>query len=144
MPNDEQVRSVADELEIRNLLARLAQLADDGDLKEYVQLFTEDGVWQGPPGPGRGARSGHADLLAGAQERRANRIQGPNTNTFHVATNTVIQLNGDTATGKSYYQFYGNTQDAPKLQSMGIYRDEFRRTPKGWKMAKRVIERVGA
>ena len=28
--------------QIRNLIARLGHLADDGDLKEYVTLFTED------------------------------------------------------------------------------------------------------
>ncbi|MCH8191067.1 MAG: nuclear transport factor 2 family protein [Chloroflexi bacterium] len=134
---DEQVRRVADELEIRNLLARLAQMADDGDLNEYVQLFTEDGSWQGPDG---GVRRGRADLLAGAQERRASGIQGPNTNTRHVVTTTVIQLAGDTATGRTYYHYYGNTQGVPEQRTMGVYEDEFRRTAQGWKMARRVIQ----
>ena len=139
MSVDGQLRRVADELEIRNLLARIAQGADDGDLKDYVQLFAEDGSWQGPDG---GVRKGHADILASAQERRASGIQGPGTNTRHVVTNIVIQLNGDTATGKSYYQYYGNAQATPDVLRIGEYFDEFLRTPKGWKMAKRVI--VGA
>ena len=136
MAMDEQLRRVADELEIRDVLARLAQGADDGDLKDYVQLFTEDGTWQGPDG---GVHRGRADLLAGAQARRASGIQGPGANTFHVVSNTVIDLDGDTATGKSYYQYYGNTDGTPEIRRTGVYRDEFRRTPQGWKMHKRVI-----
>lgn len=142
---DDKARRAADELAIRNVLARLAQLADDGDLNEYVSLFTEDGVWEGPAtGQPSGAdfkrvRKGHADLLAGAKERRAQGIQGPNTNTHHVVTNTAIQLNGDTATAKSFYMYLVNTHKKPEVSLMGVYNDTFRRTPKGWKMARRVI-----
>lgn len=145
MGDKDGARRALDELEIRNVLARLAQLADDGDLNEYVSLFTEDASWQSPPGPGPGganyakARRGHADILAGAKERRGTGIQGPGTNTHHVITNIAIWLNGDTARAKSFYLYYVNTHQKPVLDRMGVYTDELRRTPAGWKMAKRVI-----
>lgn len=137
MGTDDQQKRLVDELEIRNVLARLAQGADDGDLNEYVRLFAEDGSWQAPDGS---IREGRSDLLAGAQARRAGGIQGPGTNTFHVVTNTVVNLDGDQATSTSYYQFYGNTDATPEIRRTGIYRDEFRRTADGWKMQKRVIQ----
>jgi len=133
---DDQIRNVADELEIRNLLARLAQLADDGELDEYIELFTEDGIWEGGA---FGERRGHASILAGARERRATGTSGPGSNSRHVITTTAIHLNGDTATGRSVFHYYTNTQATPVLAILGVYEDQFRRTPSGWKLAHRVI-----
>ena len=82
MGAEEVLQRVADELEIRNLLARLAQLADGGDLDDYVSLFAEDAVWEGY-GP---ARRGKADILAGATERRAAGGQGPGTHSYHIVS----------------------------------------------------------
>ena len=132
---DERSRT-ADEVEIAKLLAKLGQMADDGDLNEYAQLFTEDGSWIGPAGD---TRTGRADIIAGAQQRRDDGIQGPGTNSFHLISNVNIEVDGDTATGKTYYHYYRNADATPQLTVMGVYRDEFRRTPEGWRMAKRVI-----
>ena len=133
---DAIARQVADEVEIGKLLVRLAQTADDSDLNDYVELFTEDGAWTGPSGE---TRVGHTDIMAGAQERRDAGVQGPGTNTFHLVSNVNIQVNGDSATGKSYFHYYRDVHDVPQIRSMGVYRDEFRRTPQRWRMAKRVI-----
>ena len=62
--------------EIRTLLARIAQLADTGDLDEYLTLFTEDAVWGMPDNPAVGMtaneKQGHAEIL-----RRRARNGGP-------------------------------------------------------------------
>jgi len=137
---DERSRRTADEVEIAKLLAKLGQMADDGDLSEYAQLFTEDGSWTGPAGD---TRTGRADIIAGAQQRRDDGIQGPGTNSFHLISNINIEVDGDTATGKTYYHYYRNADATPQLTTMGVYRDEFRRTPEGWRMAKRVIHGPG-
>jgi uncharacterized protein (TIGR02246 family) len=63
MTSDDMIARVLDELEIRNLIARVAQLADYGDVEEYASLFTEDGSWEFPGGP----RHGRAGILAGAR-----------------------------------------------------------------------------
>lgn len=137
---DERSRRTADEVEIAKLLAKLGQMADDGDLNEYAQLFTEDGSWTGPAGD---TRTGRADIIAGAQQRRDDGIQGPGTNSFHLISNVNIDVDGDTATGKTYYHYYRNADATPQLTVMGVYRDKFRRTPEGWRMAKRVIHGPG-
>ncbi len=58
---------MSDELAIRNVVARLAMLADEGDLEEYVDLFTDNARWDMPGGE----LQGRENLLAGAIERRA-------------------------------------------------------------------------
>jgi len=127
---------LADELEIRNLVARLAQLADMGDLNEYVSLFTEDASWEMPGAP----RRGHADIMAGAQDRRSSGTTGPGSNTRHVISTLSVQGDGsDEATSDSYWLFYGNTTTAPAVQLMGHYHDTMRRTADGWKLARRQI-----
>src|SRR5437868_6059045 len=98
MASAETIQRASDELEIRTVIARLAQLADWGDLDDYVAHFTEDASWEVAPresGATAGqlvweqaarepARRGHAAILAGARERRAAGFQGPNTNSHHI------------------------------------------------------------
>ena len=60
------VERTAAELEIRNILARLAQLADSGDTDEYVSLLTDDIVWAMPANPAIG--------LAGSERRGRDEI----------------------------------------------------------------------
>ena len=62
------VERAAAELEIRNVLARLAQLADSGDTDEYVSLLTDDVVWAMPPNPSIG--------LAASERRGSRRDRG--------------------------------------------------------------------
>jgi ketosteroid isomerase-like protein len=130
----EQLNS--DEREIRNLLARLGHLADYGDLDVYLTQFTEDAVWERPGD----RRQGHADILAGAQERRASGIQGPGTHSRHINTTMWVDVDGsDTAEAHSYFLFVQNTTTTPTLSVVGHYHDVLRRTPDGWKLAHRRI-----
>jgi 3-phenylpropionate/cinnamic acid dioxygenase small subunit len=137
MAEDGLTRRVADELEIRNLVAKLAQLADEGDLDEYIQLFTEDAGWDG--GPALGTSKGHAELLAAARERRASGRSGPGTFTRHVVTTATVDVQGDRATGRAVFHYYTRTNETPVLTLLGVYEDEFVRTERGWCMALRKV-----
>ena len=130
--------------EIRTLLARIAQLADTGDLEEYLTLFTEDAVWGMPDNPAVGMtaneKKGHAEILAGAQERRASRLQGPGTESRHVLTTIAIDVESDDrATARSYFMFFGSTSTAPTLRTMGQYDDVLVKGERGWQLARRRI-----
>jgi uncharacterized protein (TIGR02246 family) len=134
--SDDSTRRLTDELAIRNLVARIAQLADAGDLADYVDSFTDDADWQMPGSP----RRGRADIRAGAEERRATGATGPGSNSRHAVSTVVVNAGGgDDATAESYWQFWVETTTAPKLALMGHYRDTFRRTSEGWKLAQRLI-----
>jgi ketosteroid isomerase-like protein len=135
---------LAAELEIRNLLARLAQLADAGQVDEYLGLLTDDVVWAMPASPHldlpASERRGHAEIAAGIRERAAAGLQGPGTGTMHVVTTTSVRLDGeDAATSHSSFLFYGPGPSGPALRSMGRYHDTFRRTAGGWKLSRRTV-----
>ena len=139
------VARIAAELAIRNLLARIAQSADVGTPEEYLALFTDDAVWEMPANPALGldasARRGVGEIGAGVAERRAAGIQGPGSHTRHmVATISVEVTSPDTAVAHSYWTYWGDTTTAPVVTSLGAYRDELRRTPDGWKLARRTVE----
>jgi 3-phenylpropionate/cinnamic acid dioxygenase small subunit len=143
---DDEIRRLSDELEIRNLVARLAHLADTGDLeKEYLPLFTEDAEWVFPggadPAAGGAAVSGHEAILADRLQRRGSGFQGPGTNTRHLNTTLAVHVDGsDTAEAESYWLFVTGTGRAePQISGIGCYLDTFRRTPAGWKLARRQI-----
>lgn len=134
--SDDRLARVADELEIRNAIARIAILADVGDLDEYQDLFTEDAVWDFP----LGGREGRADIRAGADERRATGVTGPDSATRHILTNIAVTVDGsDTATAESYFVFLQHTTTEPSIFNMGHYRDTFRREGGVWRLARRGI-----
>jgi uncharacterized protein (TIGR02246 family) len=125
-----------DDLAIRTVLARIAHYSDAGDLDDYAAQFTDDATWEMPPAP---PRRGRAVIRAAATARRANGETGPGTHTRHVITTVAVSVTSDTAAADSYWQFYCATATAPVLRSMGSYRDTFRRTAAGWRLARRQI-----
>lgn len=141
-----ELRWLADQLEIRNLVARLAQLADTGDLSDYARCFAADAVWVPPSDPGvagvGGTLVGIDDIVAGAQSRRDQGIQGPGSNTRHVVSVTSLeQVDSDHARGRTYWRYYVHTNAQPHLLTMGHYDDRFVRGIGGWLLAQRETTR---
>ncbi len=126
---------MSDDAAIRNVVARLAQLADEGDLEEYTGLFADDALWEMPGA----AIRGRENLLAGAIERRAAGTVGPGSNTRHVITTQAVAVDGNEATSDAYWQFWVNTAAEPSVALFGTYRDRLVRTEGGWKLAHRTI-----
>jgi 3-phenylpropionate/cinnamic acid dioxygenase small subunit len=145
MGDDKAVQRVADELEIRNLVARLAHLADTAtDLDVYLDCFTDDAVWEFPGSAseqlGHSRTEGKDEIAADRRERRGDGFQGPGTNTRHVNTTLAVRVNeSDTAEAESYWLFVGDTLGTPIVRAIGHYHDRFVRTPEGWKLASRQI-----
>ena len=127
----------ADEWEVRTVIVRLAQYADGlGSCEEYADLFTEDADWMMPGAP----RHGRSDILAGSIARRAEGTVGPGSNTRHVIASTAVDfVDDDTAVAESYWLFFVETNETPRLTLMGHYRDTLRRTDAGWRMARREV-----
>jgi 3-phenylpropionate/cinnamic acid dioxygenase small subunit len=135
---EDKLQRVADELEIRNVIHRLAQLADEGTLEDYAALFTDDAVWDA--GAAFGVRRGKADIIAGGRERRAKGLAGPGTHKRHVITTTAVQVEGERARARSYMLFYVDCDSSPRVGVVTVYQDEFRHSASGWKLAHRSIE----
>jgi 3-phenylpropionate/cinnamic acid dioxygenase small subunit len=131
-------------LAIHHALARLAHLADDGELSDYLDMYTDDAVWETPAIESTGTkadrRSGRADIGEGASARRASGTQGPGSATRHVVhTIDVTPAPEAAATSVSYWSFYQSTTTTPVLAGIGRYDDTWRLTGTGWKLAHRRI-----
>lgn len=141
---DDLLRRTADELEIRNVIYRLAMLADGGDLDEYVTLFAEDGVWAprmlAPGVAPMPPIKGRANLLAAARQRRASGVQGPGTHMYHLILTTTVSLQGDKASARSYFAYLKEADKTPQIAMFAIYNDELVRTTAGWKVSARNID----
>lgn len=125
-----------DDRQIRNLVARLAHLADYGDLDEYMTLFTDDATWDLPGGRCDGA----AAIRSDRESRRAAGGQGPGTDTRHMNTTLWVDVDGsDVATAHSYFVFVRDAGSSPTVALTGRYLDTFRRTSAGWKLSSRTI-----
>lgn len=137
---------VAAELEIRNLQARLAHLADfEEGLEEYITLFSEDARWSLLARPNSGDAAlehvGRKDILEGALARRSSGTQGPGSGVMHDLTTVEVSLASDAmrATSVAYFKFFGDTGGEPKILMMGRYLDEFVVESGQWRLASRVI-----
>jgi uncharacterized protein (TIGR02246 family) len=134
----------ADDAAIRTLLARVAHFADwQEDLERYLDLFTDDAVWEFPGDRRQQVEPtslrGRDAIRADRRERRRTGFQGPGTDTHHLVTTVAVDVDGDHATADSYWLFVGDTTTAPVIRSVGRYHDRLRRTDDGWRLAHRII-----
>lgn len=80
---------------IKKLKARYCQRADERDAEGFANLFTEDGVFEGGTfGRGQGW-AGVATFLRGVQQQSL-------PFALHYVMNPIIEVRGDTATGRWY------------------------------------------
>ncbi|GAA2417878.1 hypothetical protein GCM10010404_90540 [Nonomuraea africana] len=52
----------------------------------------------------------------------------------------MIQLEGDTAAGRTYVSEFGRMRDGSSHLNYSVYHDRYQRTPDGWKFTERVYE----
>jgi hypothetical protein len=149
MTKQASIGRLADELEIRNLVARLSHLADTGtdeEMDEYISIYTPDGAWA-PVVPGATEngpaleRRGRDEVLAGVNERRAAKLQGPGSHSKHFVTTMLVAFESDqVAVSRSNFLVLNETNARPPvIYSAGEYRDRFVRSREGWKLARREI-----
>lgn len=126
------VQRLEDRDAIERLLLDYGRTLDARDFKAYSLLFARDGVWAG----GMGTVQGPAAIQAFMEKA----IPGPNAvHNFHLLSNFVIDVNGDTATAWSRWMFMvpGPNNTAVAAQS-GRYDDTLVREAGKWKFKRRV------
>jgi SnoaL-like domain len=125
---------LADRREIDDLLYRYAQALDDRDwdlLREGV--FIADAIAEFPDGSARGIDE-IVILMEGA-------LTGLDCSQ-HIITNPLAQVTGRVATARCYLQAQHVFIGAPGGDHFivaGTYNDELERTPRGWRIARRVL-----
>lgn len=117
------------------IITRYTHLADFGPGAEMVELFTDDAVWES----GEGRYEGRDELLAFFGRDRGH------TKSRHVSSNIAVTITGDDeAEAFSYFTLYRYAEEKPRVPDLddqpvilGEYRDVFRRTADGWRLADR-------
>ncbi|WP_018179398.1 nuclear transport factor 2 family protein [Jongsikchunia kroppenstedtii] len=133
--------SVADRLDIADLVARYAHYVDRRDWLALAELFTADAelLQPDPPRSLEPARSlvGRDAILVAMHALDDIPV------TQHAVLGTVIDFGGpDTATGWVTGQANHVTSDADKHRNLVWYlhyQDEYRHTPNGWRIARRAV-----
>jgi ketosteroid isomerase-like protein len=127
-----RLKRLEDVQEIQTLLFNYGRNLDARDFKAYSLLFAKDGVWSG----GMGTIQGPAAIQVFMEKA----IPGPNAvHNFHILSNFVIDVTGDTATAWSRWMFMvpGPNNTAVAAQS-GRYEDTLAREDGKWKFKRRV------
>jgi len=129
---EERLQRLEDENEIRTLLLDYGRFLDRRDFKSYAALFARDGEWVG----GFGSVTGPANIQAFMEK---NMGTGPNRrNDYHLLTNFVITVTGDTATAWSRWTFVVPGQSGAAIAQAGRYDDTLVRENGRWRFKKRV------
>src|SRR5580700_1767247 len=128
-----KIQRLVGEEEIRNVLVSYGRTLDAHDFGAYSRLFAKDGEWVG----GFGSVKGPAAIEA----FMAKNIGGPGRpgSTYHLLTNFLIDVHGDTATAWSRWNFVITGSDnSPKIMYGGHYEDTLVRENGHWKFEKRI------
>ena len=133
--------SADDRLEILELPARYSHAWDAADTDAYAALFTDDAIFElrraGSDEPAL-RLEGRKAIRAWAAERHAARPAGEQPRAH--AGGTVIELlEADAARGRTMLlqTIVGAVGGAPRTTVSGVYREQWRRTPNGWRFAGR-------
>lgn len=144
MASEQEIRRTVDEVDIRNVINRLAMLTDGGESDAYAMLFTEGARLEMRSEPGQPSvvppTVGRAAILAGSKQRRADGMTGPGTGVVHALQQSEVMVTDDAAQAKTYVIIYRNAGAAPEAMALKVYNDQFVRTPQGWRLAVRYID----
>jgi ketosteroid isomerase-like protein len=127
------LQAIADRVEIDALRGEFTDAAMMRDYDRLASLFTPDGALRMPNIPAE---------LAGREQIRAWGDRVPDL-VDYLVQNThpgVIQIDGDTASGRAYIQELGRLRDGAAHLNYAIYHDRYQRTADGWKFTERVYE----
>lgn len=122
---DDRVRRLEDREAIKELRAEYCYRIDNRDWDGFTALFTEDAHLDfGPIGSfdGHDAIREFAENIVGARQPFLS----------HMLHNPVIDIDGDSGTGRWYFEVPCTFDDGDAGWIQGRYRDSYRRDAGGW------------
>jgi ketosteroid isomerase-like protein len=125
--------SIADRVAIEALRAEYTDAVMMHDYERLASLFTPDGAVRMPH---IGQEAVDREQIRAGVERLQDLWEFFAQNT-HAG---VIELDGDSASGRAYMSELGRMHDGSSHLNYAIYHDRYRRTEDGWKFAERVYE----
>lgn len=132
------VKELSDRMEIRQLVYDYARIPDYRDYDLVEKVFTEDGELIAPYFP-KPTLKGHAEI--GENMRLVETYEA----TMHQVLNHTVTIDGDHAQGElDCIAIHIFTKDGKKVKGdLGLrYFDRYRRTPDGWRIARRELSQI--
>ncbi|MFG2845675.1 LUD domain-containing protein [Kitasatospora sp. NPDC048296] len=126
-------QAIADRVEIQALQAEFTDAVMMRDRARLSKLFTPDGVLRMPDIP--------VEFIGIEQIRVGGEKLQEQWDFFVQNTHPgVIEINGDTASGRAYMHETVRLKNGFQGINYAIYHDRYRRTAEGWRFAERVYE----
>jgi uncharacterized protein (TIGR02246 family) len=126
-----RLQRLEDKDEIQALLLDYGRHLDSRDFGAYSRLFAKDGEWVG----GFGSVTGPANIEAFMIENMGTANTAKN---YHLLSNFVITVNGDTATAWSRWAFVVPGERGATISQAGRYDDTLVRENGRWRFKRRV------
>lgn len=127
-----RLQKFEDKEDIQNLLLDYGRHLDNRDFAAYSALFAADGEWVG----GFGSVKGPANIKTFMEKNMGTQ---PNVaKNYHLLSNFVITVNGDTATAWSRWAFVVPGERGAAIAQAGRYDDTLVRESGKWRFKKRV------
>jgi hypothetical protein len=127
-----KIQRLEDTEEIRILLLNYGRNLDSHDFGAYSRLFAKDGEWIGGFGSVQGPAAIEAFMIKNIG------TPGKPSGTYHLLSNFIIDVNGDTATAWSRWGFITPGPDKkPAIAQGGHYEDKLVRENGHWKFRRR-------
>jgi hypothetical protein len=128
---DARLQRLVDKEEIAHVLLEYGRSLDSRDFATYSSLFAADGEWVG----GFGSVKGPANIKAFMEKNMG--TGGNRTNNYHLMSNFVISVTGDSATAWSRWAFVQPQERGAVIAQAGRYDDTLVRENGVWKFKKR-------
>lgn len=128
----ERVVLLESKLEIAELVAKYNRCLDGRNKAGFLDLFSEDGVWDF--GAAFGAAEGREQL-----ERLFDVLLQVFPETHHVAGNVVVEVDGDTATAAVDAYAAATDTNGRQHTTFASYEDRFVLVGGAWRFARRTV-----
>jgi uncharacterized protein (TIGR02246 family) len=133
---EQRLQRVEDELAIRRVLVDYSATQDARDFAGYVALFAKEGEWVNGKSVYKGREAIHKMLVGLYGAPPAGYV---NNESFHIASNPQVDVNGDRATARSRHLLVmRGPKGEPTPTLAGRYEDELIREDGKWKILRRV------
>ena len=126
------LQRLVDKDEIQILLLDYGRHLDSRDFAAYGRLFAKDGEWVGGFGTASGGPAGIQAFMEKAMGTGPNRA-----NNYHILSNFVIAVSGDTATAWSRWAFVVPGANGATIAQAGRYDDTLVRENGRWRFKRR-------
>jgi ketosteroid isomerase-like protein len=131
----ERLRRLEDAEQIRQLNLAYRRHLDARDLDAYGLLFADDGEWLGGTGYGKTP----AGITAMLKERLAGNPAPPGPTSWHLVTESGVDVRGDWATGTvTWALIQRGDGDQPVMRLLGHYDDVYVRERGQWRYRRRI------